>query len=299
MSNVEKRVNYSEQNTGNSPDAELAGVLKAMTSSKNPPNRIYDAMIQQVDLLRFEFSRKKGSPIKQRDVENLNEKFATINKLAEIYLKSKDNRKLGSEETKQVETVYAMREVLSDQSRYLSKNVEFAKDGATMGESKPATPESAKEAAKEGGMEYSDAMRKSSEAAFSAMRELGVLSASKKSGEEFTQTEKDLTRLGMTAIMLCDRIMAGEEGQKFFETYVKPQKDYGKVISSIANSTELKQSVADKYTGDKLKEFLMQKDAPKKLWDDFEQKVKKPKDLKAEEQKQNLNQKEKTTGFSL
>ena len=300
MSDTEYRVD-AKMNTAAAPEHELDGVIKMMHAAKKPGNRIYEAMIQQMDLLRFEYQRKKDRPLTERDAANLNEKFATINKLAEFYLKSKENRQgIGEEETKQIETVHAVRDVLTSQSRYMDRVLSKEKDPIPQKE--PAASGMQGLPKETGVMEYSDAIRKSSEAAFSAMRELGVLSVRKESeeGKKFTETEKDLTRLGMTAIMLYDRIMAGEEGQKFYESYVKPQKDYGKVITSIANSPEFKQAVEEKYGAKQVKDFLVQKDAPKKLWDSFEQNVKKQGTIKAkEEQKEKTGQKEKATGLAL
>ena len=301
MPETEKMISYSELNNGISPEKELEGVVAKMKATKNPANRIYEAMIQQIDLLRFDFRRRKDAPIKDRDAANLKEKYATVNKLAEFYFKSKDNKpSLSEEEKQQMESVNTVREVMISQTKFVDKVM--AQNGPAKGTAAKDTGSVDEKSSQKNaeGMDYSEAIKKSSEAAFSAVRELGTLGAGKNGAKEFTETEKDLTRLGMTAIMLYDRIMSGEEGQKFFENYVKPQKDYGKVITSIANSPEFKKIAESKYSAEGVKEFLAQKDAPKKLWENLEESIKKPKEMKAKEEvKEKTEHKEKATGFAL
>lgn len=239
----------------------LENLTGRMAETRLPANRIYEAMRVQVESLRREFDRYGGSFFREQEQKDLTERMDSIAKLSEIYVKTSKGRNISAEELQQAETVKLLQDVIEEQKIYVKQH----------------SVENEINQAKNDAKEYSDAVRKSTESYVVSLRELGNIADAKQSaaGKDTPLDEKsrDQVRIGMAAILLYDRLTDAENGQKFFENYVRPQKDYGKTILSIATSPEFKKATEGMMHTEGVKDFTKDSAAPSKLWNTLEKEI--------------------------
>ena len=254
--------NLNKTNTAEfSPKERLEKITARMAETRLPANRIYEAMRVQLEGLRREFERFGGTFFREQEQKDLTERMDSILKLSDIY--EKTNRRAGysPDAIKQEESVKQVIATIEEQKLYVKQH------------SVENEIVSAKNLAKE----YSEAVRKSTESYVVSLRELGNMSNARENeagkGATFDERACDKIRIGMAAIALYDRLTDPDGGEKFFENFVRPQKDFGKAIQSIATSTEFKRATVGIMTTDGVKGFTADPAAPKKLWNSFEKEI--------------------------
>ena len=251
--------------SGKAQNAEgrLEDLVKDLKEARMPANRIYDAIVMQVEKFQQEFSIYKDLPLGKEELKSFSERFATVSKLGEIYLKGKENTSgMSPEEKKQVEMVQRSKEVLRGQiidAQKMSVTSELEDKAAKM-------------------QEYSEALRTSSVTAMVSLRDMEDICKQKEQELEknpsgrvtFDDREKAVIKEGMASVMLYAKIMNAENGQNFYETFIKPQHDYQKAVKSVAASPEFGKAAENSMNPKGLRQFLSEKSSPAKLWNGFE-----------------------------
>lgn len=257
--------NKKSEYGGKAQDAQgiLEGFVNELKDARVPANRIYDAIVVQVEKFQQDFSIYKDLPLGKEEVKSFSERFATVAKLGEIYLKGKEGASgMSPEEKKQVEMVQRSKDVLREQIVNAQKRSvvsEFEDKAAKM-------------------QEYSDALRTSSVTAMVSLRDMEDICKQKEQELEknpsarvsFDEREKSVIKEGLAAVMLYAKVMNAESGQSFYETFIKPQHDYQKAVKSVASSPEFQKASESSMNPKGLRQFLSEKTSPAKLWNGFE-----------------------------
>ena len=261
----------------------LENLTAQMAETRLPANRIYEAMRMQVEALRREFDRYGGNFFREQEQRELTERMDSIEKLSEIYVKTAKGKNVSPQGLKQAETVKHVQDVIEEEKLYVKQH----------------SVENEINQAKNEAREYSDAVRKSTERYVVSLRELGNMARAGENaagkGAPLDERTCDQARIGMAAVLLYDRLTNPESGQKFFENYVRPQRDFGKTIQSIAASPEFKKATAGLMNSESLKDFTKDANAPARLWNSLEKEIAKKQsgvNKQAEEKAENKMNKE-------
>ena len=250
--------------------SELAETLK---NNNIPANRIFDTIVDQMNELNNTIHEHRGKKPEVEDIEALEEKMEVLASLTEVYLATvRENSADKEASATQIETVKKTKEFVNEYQdsikRYksvLERNEEVA------GKDKDSIAYNKLSSITERADFVSNLIHKGADSAVTSLKMMEDYADKK--DRELTETDKKTIRYGMASASMVERLLLGGEEVQNLRTHVRREGEYENLVSMVAESKEFKELTDVICTPKGVEVFLKDENSGKKLWREFEGRV--------------------------
>lgn len=259
--------------TANSFVENVSEITEILKINNIPANRIFDTIMTQMKDLQDQIQEKKGSRASISDLEEIEEKMEVLESLSDVYLEGVGkNKEYQSKAENQIDAVKRTKKFVLDYKESISRYKGIMKrNEEKIGKETDSLAYDKLASLTERADFMESILKKSTESAVTSLKMMESLVQDKKN--MFTEQEKNTIRYGLASNAIAERVLLGGEEIQDLRTRVRREGEFEKMVTMVAESKSFQSLTEENLSPDGVRDFLKEPESGKKLWKEFEKKV--------------------------